>query len=120
MTTTWLDDIAADWANTPGVVDLIYQDSEAVTITGLKGNIDSQGPRYREIQGGVAGIEVTDTVWLVWAASFAVTPARGDQLIEEDDTAWTVLSVDAIRESEPGRSLVIKWRCVCRLVETNA
>lgn len=109
---TYLDDLANDYQNTPGTVDLVHVAGGAET-TGVKGNLLSDGPSYREIQG-VAGLQSTDAVWLVWASTIPSRPRKGETLREADGTEWSVLTVAAIRESEPGRSLVIKWRCVCR------
>ncbi len=110
MATSYLDGIARDWAHTPGVVDLVHFQG-GITQSGIKAHIDPNGPSWREVNnGGPAGIEPTDCVWIVWAETMQRVPRQGDMLTDEDEAVWTLLSFSPVREE--GR--VIKWRCVCR------
>ena len=103
----YLDDISGDWAHTPGVVDLTHTGDGAT----VKANIDPQGPSWKEVNaGGPVGIEATDVVWLLWAATVTQTPVQSDTLTESGGDVWTVLAFLPIREV----GQVVKWRCVCR------
>jgi hypothetical protein len=109
---TYLDDLAGDWAHTPGVVTLSHINAGGAETSGVKAHRDLTGPTRREV-AGPWGISPTDAVWIVWADTLA-TISPDDVLVEADDTEWCVLSVETRSESEPGRTLAIQHRCVCR------
>lgn len=109
---SYLDGIKAGWNHVPGTKTLTHtSQADGSETLNVKANIDPTGPSFREVQaGGPAGIEPTDTIWFVWAATLATAMSRGDLLAEEDETTWTILSFSPVRaEGE-----VVKWRCVCR------
>lgn len=109
---SYLDGIKAGWNHVPGTKTLTHtSQADGSETLNVKANIDAGGPSFREVQaGGPAGIEPTDTIWNVWAATLAAAPGRGDILTEADGAEWTILTFSPVRaEGE-----VIKWRCVCR------
>lgn len=111
---TFLDDLRNDYLHQPGVVTVTHTTAAGVATATVKAHVDLSGPTYKELQPGTLGIEPTDSVWHVWAATLATAPVQGDTITESGGTVWTILSVTDIAEGEPGRRLIIRWRCVCR------
>lgn len=103
--------IASDYNHIDGVETVTYTTpAGAATATVKARRIDLQ---YRELMlSAPLGLEATDMVWEVWAATLGTTvPIQGGIITDSTSVVWKVLSV--LRGIGLG-SVVATWKCPCR------
>lgn len=109
------DSIATDWQHIDGIETVTHTERPAdVSTDTVKA---SQGElNFREaMTGGPAGLESTDVIWIVWAATLrtGARPTQGDLITDAAENVCTILSVSVGTHDRLGAT-VIKYRCICR------
>jgi hypothetical protein len=91
-------------------------EAESVTYTPLTGDPATVAAKRTELShreaslGGPAGIQPTDVVWIVFAATITAIPVRSATITDSDSDVWTVQSVTT--RSFAGTPY--EYRCICR------
>lgn len=108
---TVASNIAGDWEHMGDVIETVTHTdaTDSQTYATVKAHRDELS--YREISAdGLAGLEPTDIVWVVWAETLTVTPAQGDTITDSAGVVWGIMSFSARTIG----ATVIKYRCICR------
>ena len=102
--------IAGDWQSMGDVIeDVTHTDTTDASTDAVKAYRTELS--FREISAnGLAGLEPSDIVWVVWAETMAAVPAQNDTLTDSASAVWSVLTLTAITIG----ATVITYRCICR------
>lgn len=102
-------DIAAYWSTDVEAESVTYNYA-AASLSGVKGK--RTGLSRKEVAlSGPAGLEPTDIVWEIGAATMSGTePNTGGEITDSASAVWSVLSWSALTIG----ATVVAYRCICK------
>ena len=104
-------DIATDWQHVDGIEDVTYTRRLPSGDATDAAKAHRESLNFRETMlNGPAGLQPTDIVWVLWAATLAYTPSQGDTITDSAADVWAILSATGATIG----ATAIKYRCICR------